>query len=81
MKVNLDRVSKDNETLATFTATPGNGATRSSYSHEDTLAKEYLKNEMKKIGLKVWEDGFSTLFGRREGKDPEAPVIMITNPV
>jgi allantoate deiminase len=77
MKVNLDRVIKDIETLATFTATPGHGVTRSSYSHEDTLAKEYLKNEMKKIGLKVWEDGFSTLFGRREGKNPQAPVIMI----
>lgn len=77
MKVNLDRVIKDIETLATFTATPGNGVTRSSYSHEDTLAKAYLKNEMEKIGLTVWEDGFSTLFGRREGKNPEAPVIMI----
>ncbi|RHW42813.1 Zn-dependent hydrolase [Neobacillus notoginsengisoli] len=77
MKVNLDRVIRDIETLATFTATPGNGVTRSSYSHEDKLAKAYLKNEMEKIGLMVWEDEFSTLFGRREGKKPEAPVIMI----
>ncbi|API92437.1 Zn-dependent hydrolase [Virgibacillus pantothenticus] len=77
MEVNLARVIKDIETLATFTATPGNGVTRSSYSHEDKLAKEYLKNEMERIGLKVWEDGFSTLFGRREGKNPDAPVIMI----
>ncbi len=77
MKVNLDRIIKDIETLATFTATPGNGVTRSSYSHEDKVAKEYLKTEMEKIGLKVWEDGFSTLFGRREGKNPDAPVIMI----
>lgn len=77
MQINLDRVIKDIETLATFNATPGNGVTRSSYSHEDKIAKEYLKNEMKKIGLNVWEDGFSTLFGRREGKNPDAPVIMI----
>ncbi|MEH7379002.1 M20 family metallo-hydrolase [Bacillus sp. JJ1533] len=77
MQVNLDRVIKDIETLATFNATPGNGVTRSSYSPEDKLAKEYLKNEMEKIGLKVWEDGFSTLFGRREGKKTDAPVIMI----
>ncbi|WP_053367777.1 Zn-dependent hydrolase [Bacillus sp. FJAT-27245] len=77
MKVNLDRVIRDIETLAAFTATPGNGVTRSSYSHEDKLAKAYLKNEMEKIGLNVWEDGFSTLFGRREGKNPDAPVIMI----
>ncbi|MDY0394537.1 hydantoinase/carbamoylase family amidase [Virgibacillus halophilus] len=77
LQVNLDRVINDIETLATFTATPGNGVTKSSYSHEDKLAKEYLKNEMEKIGLKVWQDEFSTLFGRREGKNPDAPVIMI----
>jgi allantoate deiminase len=77
MQVNLDRIIKDIETLATFTATPGNGVTRSSYSEEDKLAKNYLKKEMEKVGLNVWEDEFSTLFGRREGKNPEAPVIMI----
>lgn len=77
MQVNLDRIIKDIETLATFTATPGNGVTRSSYSEEDKLAKDYLKKEMEKVGLNVWEDEFSTLFGRREGKNPEAPVIMI----
>ena len=77
MQINIDRIIKDIETLATFTATPGNGVTRSSYSHEDKLAKQYLKNEMEKISLKVWEDGFSTLFGRREGKNPDAPIIMI----
>ncbi|WP_040213184.1 Zn-dependent hydrolase [Clostridium polynesiense] len=77
MKINLDRVIKDIETLATFTATPGNGVTRLSYTKEDRAAREYLISEMKKIGLKVWEDGFSNLFGRREGKNPEAPVILI----
>ncbi|GGP11184.1 Zn-dependent hydrolase [Oceanobacillus neutriphilus] len=77
MKVNLDRIIKDIETLAAFTSTPGEGVTRSSYSKEDQMAKDYLKNEMEKIGLNVWEDGFSTLFGRREGKNPNAPVIMI----
>lgn len=77
MKVNLNRITKDIETLASFTATPGNGVTRSSYSKEDKIAKDYLISEMEKIGLEVWEDGFSTLFGRKEGKDPDAPVIMI----
>lgn len=77
MKVNLDRIIRDIETLAAFTSTPGQGVTRSSYSKEDKLAKAYIKNEMEKIGLNVWEDGFSTLFGRREGKNPDAPVIMI----
>lgn len=77
MDINLDRVIKDIETLATFNATPGVGVTRLSFTKEDKLAREYIRNEMAKIGLKVWEDGYSNLFGRREGKNPHAPVIII----
>lgn len=75
--VNLNRVIKDIETLASFNATPGNGVTRLSFTKEDKMAREYIREQMKSAGLKVWEDGYSNLFGRREGKDPDAPVIMI----
>lgn len=75
--VNLNRVIKDIETLSSFNATPGNGVTRLSFTKEDKMAREYIKQQMESAGLKVWEDGYSNLFGRREGKDPNAPVIMI----
>lgn len=75
--VNLNRVIKDIETLASFNATPENGVTRLSFTKEDKMAREYIREQMKSAGLKVWEDGYSNLFGRREGKDPDAPVIMI----
>lgn len=77
MNINLERIKKDIETLATFNATPGNGVTRLSFTREDRLARDYLKEEMEKIGLKIWEDGYSNLFGRREGQNPDLPVIMI----
>lgn len=77
MKTNLKRIINDIETIATFNATPGNGVTRSSYSKEDQQAKDYLKKEMEKINLKTWEDGYATLFGRREGTNPDAPSILI----
>ena len=77
MNTNLDRIINDFETLAEYTSTPGNGVTRSSYSKEDQMAKDYLKKEMEKIGLSVREDAFSTVFGRREGKNPDAPAIII----
>ncbi len=77
MNINLERIVKDIETLATFNATPGKGVTRLSFTKEDRQAREYIKEEMKSIGLKVWEDGYSNLFGRKEGKDPSAPAIMI----
>ncbi len=54
MNIDLDRVIRDIEKLASFTATPGKGVTRLSYSEEDRLAKNYLKSEMEKIGLEIW---------------------------
>lgn len=77
MTIDLERILKDIETLATFNATPGNGVTRLPFTKEDKLARDYISKEMEKIGLKVWEDGYSNLFGRREGENPDLPVIMI----
>ena len=57
MKVDVKRIQNDIETLATFNETPGCGVTRSSYTKEDKMAKEYLISEMEKIGLTVYEDG------------------------
>lgn len=76
METKLERIQNDLETLATYTSTPGNGVTRSSYSKEDTLAKNYLIKEMEKIGLEIYEDGFGTLFGRKNGTLKDAPVVM-----
>lgn len=77
MDTSVNRIKNDLEILSKFTATPGNGVTRSSYSKEDILAKEYLVNEMNKLNLTIYEDGFGTLFGRREGANPDAPVVML----
>lgn len=76
MLTQTNRIQKNLETLASYTSTPGHGVTRSSYSKEDTLAKEYLIKEMKKLHLDVYEDGIGTIFGRREGTLTDAPVVM-----
>lgn len=77
MKINLERIKKDCETLATFNSTPGNGVTRSAWSAEDKQAKAYLRREMELANLVVFEDGIGTLFGRREGSNPALPVVMV----
>lgn len=77
METNFERMKRDLEVLATYTSTPGKGVTRSSYSKEDKEAREYLIKEMKKLGLQIYEDGVSTLFGRKEGTLKDAPVVMI----
>ncbi len=76
METNMKRIQQDIETLATFTSTPGCGVTRSSYTKEDQMAKDYLIGEMKKLNLEIYEDGFGTLFGRKEGTLKDAPVVM-----
>lgn len=76
MRTKGDRIQSDIETLAGYTSTPGKGVTRSSYSKEDRMAKEYFIKEMEKLKLDIHEDSFGTLFGRREGTLAGAPVVM-----
>lgn len=76
METNKERLQQDIEALAAYTSTPGNGVTRSPYTKEDQMAKDYLIKEMEKLGLHIYEDGYGTLFGRREGTLKDAPVVM-----
>ena len=76
MQTKVNRIQNDIETLAKFTSTPGNGVTRSSYSKEDRMAKEYFMEEMKKLNLAIYEESFGTLFGRKEGTLKDAPAVM-----
>lgn len=77
MKINMKRIIKDIMVLSSFTSTPKEGVTRLPFTKEDKLARNYIKNEMLNIGLNIWEDGYSNLFGRLEGTNSEAPIIMI----
>lgn len=76
METNKERLQQDIEALAAHTSTPGNGVTRSPYTKEDQMAKDYLIKEMEKLDLHIYEDGYGTLFGRREGTLKDAPVVM-----
>lgn len=77
MKTNLDRIKRDIEELSKFNATPGQGLTRLSLTPEDRGAREYIRGELLKLGLKVYEDPAGSIFGRRSGVDDTLPVIMI----
>ncbi|MFJ5761502.1 Zn-dependent hydrolase [Neobacillus sp. NPDC093182] len=71
------RIESHIDTLSTFTATPGKGTTRLTYSPEDLQARQYIKQKMKKYGLTVQEDGFGNIFGRLEGTLKDAPSVLI----
>lgn len=77
MKTNLNRIKRDIEELAKFNATPGQGLTRFSLTKEDKGAREYIRGELLKLGLEVYEDPAGSIFGRRKGTNDDLPVIMI----
>ncbi|MBC5638017.1 Zn-dependent hydrolase [Ornithinibacillus sp. BX22] len=71
------RIEAHIETLSNFTATPGQGTTRLTYSQEDKQAREYIKEKMKEYGLQVHEDGLGNIFGKLEGTLKDAPSVLI----
>ena len=67
----------DIETMAQYTATPGNGMTRLSFTEEDRKTRAYICSEMGKAGLHVYTDAAGSICGRRDGVGEGAPIVMI----
>ncbi|MEC0344863.1 Zn-dependent hydrolase [Peribacillus frigoritolerans] len=73
----IERIEKQINDLSEFTSTPGKGTTRLTYSKEDLLTRNYIKNKMMEYGLSVQEDGFGNVFGKLEGTLKDAPSVLI----
>lgn len=71
------RIEDHIEKISNFTATPGKGTTRLTYSQEDFQTRNYIKEKMRESGLKVREDGFGNIFGKLEGTLKDAPCVMV----
>src|SRR5918997_3317018 len=53
------------------------GVARLSFTPEERAAKDLVASYMNEAGLSVSEDAAGNLFGRREGRAPEAPAVLI----
>lgn len=76
-KVNKQRLKEHLEELATIGyhgVVEGN--TRLPFTTEEREAVELVKGYMEKAGLKTRFDQFGNLFGRLEGSDPDATIVM-----
>ena len=73
----IERIEKQINDLSEFTSTPGKGTTRLTYSKEDLLTRNYIKNKMMEYGLTVQEDGFGNIFGKLEGTLKDAPSVLV----
>src|SRR5215211_3735482 len=53
------------------------GITRLSFTDDERAAKDRVVSYMKEAGLSVREDAAGNLFGRREGRNPDSPAVLI----
>jgi len=74
---NEQRIKNFIEAIAEFNSTPGQGCTRFSYSPQDKMAKEYIFDILKQLGLSVRVDAVGNVIGRMEGKHPGLPAVMM----
>ncbi|MFT9598118.1 Zn-dependent hydrolase, partial [Mesobacillus sp.] len=72
-----ERIEQHINQISEYTATPGKGTTRLTYSQEDLKTRNYIKEKMREYGLQVREDGFGNIFGKLEGTLKDAPSVMV----
>jgi len=81
MKIDLKetelKVKEHLEKVAKFTSTPGEGITRLAFSLEAKKTVNYIKSQMKEIGLKTSEDYAGSIRGRFNTVDDNRPAIII----
>ncbi|MGH8250044.1 MAG: M20 family metallo-hydrolase [Steroidobacteraceae bacterium] len=63
--------------MSKFGANPEGGVSRVAYSEADLAGREYIKGLLRQAGLEVRVDAAGNLVGRREGRKPGLPAIMI----
>ena len=63
LAVNIDRLWKDIETLATFSA-GDEGVNRLTFSDQDWAARAYLRAQMASVGLRSWMIPPGVMLGR-----------------
>lgn len=74
--INAERVFHRLQELGKIGYREGGGVTRHAFTPEDRAAKDLVKKYMKEAGLEVREDAVGNVIGRKEGKNPQAPVVL-----
>lgn len=71
-----ERMQSRIEVLSAFGANPDGGVSRVAFTDEDLAGREWLKAELRGMGLSVRTDTAGNIIGRREGSQPGFPAIM-----
>jgi N-carbamoyl-L-amino-acid hydrolase len=62
--------------LSRFGANPQGGVSRVAFSEADIEGRVYIKGLMEQAGLEVRVDTAGNIIGKRQGSDPDMPIIM-----
>lgn len=76
-EINAERLWSRLSELAEIGKSEGSGVTRLSLTEEERAAKDLVASYMQEAALEVREDAAGNLIGRREGRDPEAPAVLV----
>jgi len=77
LTINKQRLEQRIDELAEIGKIGDTGVCRLTLSKEDREGVEKVKSWMEEAGLTTRIDDFGNLIGRLEGKDPNAPILMI----
>ncbi|USG64485.1 Zn-dependent hydrolase [Brevibacillus ruminantium] len=75
--INPDRLWERLMRLGEIGKQESGGITRLSFTPEERAAKDLVRSFMLEAGLSVREDAVGNLIGRWEGRNPEAPVVLV----
>jgi len=76
MKINMERLRATFEVSSSIGRTDRGGLHRLALSREDKEMRDIFCGWLEDAGLKVRVDDIGNIYGRREGKNPEAGVVM-----
>ncbi|WP_439106202.1 Zn-dependent hydrolase [Congregibacter sp.] len=76
LTASAERMQSRIEALSAFGANPEGGVSRVAFTDADLAGREWLKAELRELGLTVRTDTAGNIIGRREGSQPGFPPIM-----
>jgi len=76
VRANPDRMEQRIKALSAFGANPEGGVSRVAFGEADLAGRAYIRDLMGEAGLSVRMDTAGNIIGRREGSEPDLPIIM-----
>jgi N-carbamoyl-L-amino-acid hydrolase len=75
IEIDIERLSRELDTLAGFSDVPAPAVTRVVFSEQDLRARAWFRGLCEEAGLTVRVDAVGNTFARWVGSDPDAPAI------